>query len=96
MQVETNLSDKPKLYNEKTIYRTQKFAENADFAPSRATTASLNRPKFGQMKSTDFRRSSAHGKKENIDWSHLGEKIEDWFEYAKTPGNLKLFLNVKN
>lgn len=23
---------------------------------------------------------------DNIDWHHLGEKIEDWFGYAKTPG----------
>lgn len=25
---------------------------------------------------------------DNLDWHHLGEKIEDWFGYAKTPGKL--------
>ena len=25
--------------------------------------------------------------RDNLDWDNLGEKIEDWFEVAKTPGN---------
>lgn len=27
--------------------------------------------------------------RENLDWDNLGEKIEDWFEVAKTPGKLR-------
>ena len=30
----------------------------------------------------------------DVDWTNLGDKIEDWFEYAKTPGN-KNILSLK-
>ena len=32
------------------------------------------------------RKKKAH-QRDNLDWDNLGEKIEDWFEVAKTPGN---------
>lgn len=38
------------------------------------------------------RRSGDRKKKVNrdsLDWDNLGEKIEDWFEVAKTPGKRK-------
>ena len=31
----------------------------------------------------------------DVDWTNLGDKIEDWFEYAKTPGNQKTILSLK-
>ena len=39
----------------------------------------------GKRRSGD-RKKKAH-QRDNLDWDNLGEKIEDWFEVAKTPGN---------
>lgn len=58
---------------------------------SRASANDLtNLPRRGGS-AAQLRNSKMNRSQENIDWAQLGEKIEDWFGYAKTPGNLKLF-----
>ncbi|CAF0750796.1 unnamed protein product [Brachionus calyciflorus] len=71
------------LYTEKTIYRSQKFDEdkpkNFDEV-SRCSSVGPNARPSSHLKST--RRNKQNN---SLDWSNLGEKIEDWFEEAKTP-----------
>ena len=92
-------SDKPNQFREKNIYRTHKSPFDEDFARNSSGNF-LNRPKMSRTGSAhqlnrsgsaitpqNLRNSKFNQSQENINWTDLGEKIEDWFGYAKTPGN---------
>jgi len=75
-----------------------------DEAPSlrHSTSAHLtSRPKISRChgsaqqlsRAGSAKNSKLNKSQENVDWSDLGEKIEDWFGYAKTPGNSQSHLS---
>lgn len=79
---------------------------------SRASSSNLNRPKMSRTRSSnnfnqDNRNKSRIGSatplrnkfnksQDNIDWASLGEKIEDWFGYAKTPDQRVVYRFLNN
>jgi len=109
-------ADRPKPFTEKTIYRTQKFAEDrADANSSRCSSGKLNmRPRMSRTRgsaqelnhefmkatrgqtATPFNNNKLNKSHDNIDWNGLGEKIEDWFGYAKTPDQRVVYRFLKN
>ena len=58
---------------------------------SQSFSTGLNRPKMSKYEDRiESSVSRSNNRNKNVDWNSLGEKIEDWFETAKTPGLKKI------
>lgn len=61
--------------------------------PKRHEVHSVNKKNaddsYLEFNGTESARRRNQRKPKDVDWNNLGEKIEDWFETAKTPGSKK-------
>lgn len=105
-------TDRPKQFQEKTVFRSGKFQDDNEFtSPSRTGSGLLNARKLSRSRASvndlsnivkrggsaaPLRNSKLNRSQDNIDWVQLGEKIEDWFGYAKTPDQRVVYKFLNN
>lgn len=90
-----NDQDQDAQFNEKTVFRSQKFPEVNE---SRCQTSTSSKSRHSHA-SRNHNSTSRHHQDASVDWPELGVKIEDWFDGARTPDQrivYKFLSNIKS